>query len=292
MGRLGGSDDLPAAIDGVSTDLAERIEIEAYTDFADGTTGQARAVLGVATRRFGSALAIAVPGDSTGFWAKAGGFDTEVTLAQLTEICDFFRAAGLPGATLSIAPDKVPADWPEIRARLALADAGRYVKLACDLDTALPAEVVLDPALRVAPVRQRDARQWATVMMTTFELPDAGLTDMAASAIGRPGWHSYAVWEGDEIVAVGSTFRYGPAVDMFGGATVARARSRGAQTALLATRARAARQEGVRWLVADTAADTPTHHNSSLHNLRRAGFRPLYERTDWLWRRTNGQHPT
>lgn len=28
-------------------------------------------------------------------------------------------------------------------------------------------------------------------MMTTFEMTDRGMTDMAA-AIGRPGWHSYA----------------------------------------------------------------------------------------------------
>ncbi|HEX3649276.1 MAG TPA: GNAT family N-acetyltransferase, partial [Pseudonocardiaceae bacterium] len=142
----------------------------------------------------------------------------------------------------------------------------------------------LDPALRVAPVERRDAAQWAAVMMTTFVMTDPGMTDMAAAAIGRPNWHSYAVWEGDEIVAVGSAFRHAEATNLFGGATVPKARSRGAQTALLLTRAKAAHEEGTRWLTAETGADTPNSHNSSLHNLHRAGFHPLYERTNWLWR--------
>ncbi|HEX3647910.1 MAG TPA: hypothetical protein VHV49_05745, partial [Pseudonocardiaceae bacterium] len=96
-----------------SSDLAERIEIEAYTDFALGAAG----VLGVTTQRFGSALALATRGDSTGFWCKAGGFDT-VDRAVLTEVCDFFRSQGVASATIAIAPDKLPADWADIRDEL------------------------------------------------------------------------------------------------------------------------------------------------------------------------------
>ncbi|HKN95741.1 MAG TPA: GNAT family N-acetyltransferase [Pseudonocardiaceae bacterium] len=263
----------------LSTDLAERIEIEAYTDFALG----ARDVLGVATRRFDQALAMATRHDSTGFWCKAGGFGP-VTRAGLAEVCDFFRSQGVPTASIAIAPDRLPADWPDIRESLRLEDDGCYVKMVCEAGKVRTDPSPLDPALRVAPVERQDAEQWASVMMTTFEMTDKGMTDMAAAAIGRPNWHSYAVWEGDEIVAVGSTFRYEDATNLFGGATIPRARSRGAQTALLLTRANAACEEGTHWLTAETAADTPTHHNPSLHNLHRAGFRPLYERTNWLWR--------
>jgi GNAT superfamily N-acetyltransferase len=263
----------------LSTDLAERIEIESYTDFALG----ARDVLGVATQRFDQALAMATRHDSTGFWSKAGGFGP-VTRAGLAEVGDFFRSQGVATASIAIAPDKLPADWPDIRESLRLADDGRYVKMVCEARKVTGDLSTLDPALRVAPVDRRDAEQWASVMMTTFEMTDRGMTDMAAAAIGRPGWRSYAVWEGDEIVAVGSIFRYGDTTNLCGGATVPRARRRGAQTALVVTLARAAHEDGARWLTADTAADTPTNHNSSLHNLHRSGFRPLYERTNWLWR--------
>lgn len=253
----------------LSSDLAERIEIEAYTDFAS-------AARDLSIRRFGPALALAVGDDPTGFWCKAGGFDT---LAQLAEVCDFFRSTGVASANLAIAPDRLPTNWSDVVDRLGLEEGERKVKMAADVDQ-VTTSASLDPALRVAPVERQDADQWARVMMTTFEMPD--MAGMAAAAIGRPNWHSYAVWEGDEIVAVASSFSVEGATNMFGGATVARARGRGAQSALLVTRARVAQQEGARWLVAETEADP---QNTSLRNLYRAGFHPLYERTTWLWHR-------
>lgn len=261
----------------LSTDLAERIEIEAYADFASAAGDS----LDMTTRRFDTALAFVVRDDSTGFWCKAGGF-RDVTPDRLAEVCDFFASAGAATATFAVAPDRLPAGWPDIAGRLGLTEYARKVKMVAEAG-AVAAEAALDPALRVAPVARQDADQWAKVMMTTFAMPDKAMTDMAAAAIGRPRWHSYAVWEGAEIVAVASSFSYQDATNMFGGATVARARNRGAQSALLATRATAALRENARWLVAETEADPD---NPSLRNLRRAGFRPLYERTDWLWRRT------
>ncbi|HEY1570443.1 MAG TPA: hypothetical protein VGG05_03805 [Pseudonocardiaceae bacterium] len=253
----------------LSTDLAERIEIEAYTDFAS-------AARDLSTRRFGPALALAVPDDPTGFWCKAGGFDT---LTHLVEVCDFFESTGVATANLAIAPDRLPTNWPDMADRLGLTEGERKVKMAAEVDQ-VTTRSTLDPALRVAPVERQDADQWAGVMMRTFEMPE--MAGMAAAAIGRPNWHAYAVWAGDEIVAVASGFSHAGATNMFGGATVPKARARGAQSALLAARAQVARQENIRWLVAETEADP---HNPSLRNLHRAGFRPLYERTTWLWRR-------
>lgn len=71
---------------------------------------------------------------------------------------------------------------------------------------------------------------------------------------------------------------------MFGGATLPFARGRGAQSALLAARAREAHALGCRWLVAETGAETPGTHNSSLHNMMRMGFTALYQRQNWTWR--------
>jgi hypothetical protein len=43
---------------------------------------------------------------------------------------------------------------------------------------------------------------------------------------------------------------------------------------------------GCRWLIAETGAETPGRHNSSLHNLLRAGFTAVYHRQDWIWQAT------
>jgi GNAT superfamily N-acetyltransferase len=108
---------------------------------------------------------------------------------------------------------------------------------------------------------------------------------MAASSVGRPKWRSYAVWEGERIIATGSLYVNRDYADMFGAATVPDARGRGAQFALLAARAREAKTAGCQWLVAETGAEKPGTHNTSLHNMLRAGLRPLYERVSWTWRR-------
>jgi GNAT superfamily N-acetyltransferase len=71
---------------------------------------------------------------------------------------------------------------------------------------------------------------------------------------------------------------------MYGGATLPEYRGRGAQSALLTARARAAKAAGCRWLVADTGAEGPGDRNTSLRNMLRVGFEPLYERVTWLWR--------
>lgn len=268
----------------LSAGVVEQVEIEAYADFATGTT---RDSPGAVTRRFGSVRALFVRDDSSRFWSKAGGFDQPVTADVLGEVCEFFRDQGAPEAWIAVAPAMVPDDWPELCDRFGVRSAGRHVKFASEVDVVLAGRdgvAALDPALRVAPVEPCDAGRWAAVMMETFGMTDEGMADMAASVVGRPNWQSFGVWDGGEIVAVGSWFRYAGCADMFGGATVPEARGRGAQSALLTIRARAARAAGCRWLVAETEADEPGGHNPSLHNLLRAGFRPLYERTDWLWR--------
>jgi len=85
------------------------------------------------------------------------------------------------------------------------------------------------------------------------------------------------------IIAVGSVFCNGECADMFGAATLPEGRGRGAQSALLTVRARAARAAGCRWLVAETGAEGPSGHNTSLRNMLRAGFEPLYDRITWVW---------
>jgi hypothetical protein len=205
----------------------------------------------------------------------------------LAQVCSFFREQGLSEGAFMIAPPLLPPDWAAIADNLGLTPSSRFVKLGCDIDTALSAAdgiAALDPGLRVGPVEPDQAHEWATVMMDTFEFTAPGMIDMAVSCVGKPNWRQHAVWEGERIIAVGSTFINGECADMFGGATAPEARGRGAQSALLTVRARAAEAGGCRWLVAETGAEGPGDHNTSLHNMLRAGFEPLYERTTWRWR--------
>jgi hypothetical protein len=93
-----------------------------------------------------------------------------------------------------------------------------------------------------------------------------------------------AVFEHDDIVGCASLRVAGRTGHLFGGATLPRARRRGAQSALIAARAVAAQAAGCDWLVAETPAEGPGEHNSSLHNMIGAGMGIRYERPSWTWR--------
>ncbi|HEX4288948.1 MAG TPA: hypothetical protein VH021_08540, partial [Trebonia sp.] len=107
--------------------------------------------------------------------------------------------------------------------------------------------------------------------------------EMGAGSVGRPGWRSLAVFEGSDIVAAASLYLHGDAGHVFGMATLPRARRRGAQSAPIADLAGAACDAGCAWLVAETGAEGPGEHNSSLHNMLRAGMTIRYRRRIWRW---------
>jgi GNAT superfamily N-acetyltransferase len=113
---------------------------------------------------------------------------------------------------------------------------------------------------------------------TFFDEPFAALTDMMAATSRYPGFRSFAVWDGPEIVAGANLFIRGEVASLNAGATLPSHRSQGAQSALIAARVKAARQAGCRWLVAETGNPDPGTINHSLNNMRRAGLRPQYVR--------------
>jgi GNAT superfamily N-acetyltransferase len=269
--------------------LAEQTEIGAYANFATGAPAPVREALGISSLRIGPALALAIREDPSRFFNRAGGFGVgePVTVDVLAQVRDFYHEQGVSQGAFMIAPPLLPPDWAATAAKLNLTEGSRYAKLGCDIGTALSAAdgvAALAPGLRVGLVEPRQAHEWATVMMTTLGSTTPGMADVAASCVGKPNWRQYAVWEGERIIAVGSIFVNGECADMFGGATLPERRGRGAQSALLTARARAAQAAGCRWLVAETGAEDPGDHNTSLHNMLRAGFEPLYERVTWLWR--------
>ena len=274
---------------GISSAQAERSEAEALYDFETGAPAHVRAALGVEALRVGGGVALSVREDTTQFWSKGLGFgaDEPITAELMGRICDFYRAQRPPVAVLQPAPSVLPADWDEICAKENITAGSAWVKLVGDIDTALARveqHPPLAPELRVGPVTPGDASEWASVMLRVFEMPERHLAEMVAASAGRPGWHPYAVWQGEEIVATATMHVHGDAAQFFGGATMPSARRKGAQTALLAARAKAAQAAGCRWLVAETGAEQPGEHNSSLHNMLRTGFDVLYERRNWIWR--------
>jgi GNAT superfamily N-acetyltransferase len=269
--------------------VAEQSEAEALYQFETGAPETVRTALGMRGMRIGGGVVLSMRNDPTRYWSKALGFGVTapVTAELIREVCDFYRAEKTPQAAFQIAPALLPEEWPEICEREGIVAESSLVKLVCPTDEAVARADALDvPAdgIRVARLEAGRALEWGAVMMRAFGTPVAHYSGMGAASAIRPGWHPFAAWLDGEIVGTGTMLVRGETAQMFAGGVLPHARKRGGQTALLAARARLAQKLGCRVLIAETGAEDPGTHNSSLHNMLRLGFRVAYERRNWSWR--------
>lgn len=262
---------------------AELAEAEFMYAIESGAPADTRQALGIATTRLGGAVVLSMRNDPAGgYWNKALGFGvTEpVTRELVRDVLDFYRANGSAVACLQVAPAALPPDWQQICAGLGLEDRSTWVKLVRDTSPAPGATT----DLRVGPVTEQSAVEWATVFCTAFGMPLGHLVPMVAAVVHTPGFHPLAAWDGDRVVAGANLYLSGDRASFCGAGTLEQARGRGAQSAFFHERVEVARQHGARVLVAETYTEGEGEHNPSLHNMRRAGFRDLYVRHNWVWR--------
>jgi GNAT superfamily N-acetyltransferase len=179
---------------------------------------------------------------------------------------------------------RAPADWARICAEYGITADGSWVKLVHDLTGVRPAET----DLRVERVGPEHAAEWGSVLVRGFGMPEKGLAEMSAGIVTHPGFHPYAAWDGDDMVAAADFYVYEDVAEGYGAATLPEYRGRGAQSAILARALTDAAEAGCRWFVAETGTETGGEHNPSLHNMLRAGFTVCYERTNWVWHPVSG----
>jgi len=243
--------------------------------------------LGVTAARLAGGVILHMRHDPISYWSKALGFTQEITPVLVAKILDFYRSCDATTAVLQFAPDLLPASFAELAAAQGLTEAGSLVKLGCAVD-----EVKTGATnLRVGRVAPSDAAAWGELILRSFGAPGTPLSDMIANSVSNPAFHAFAAWDGDTMVAGGNLLVHGDVGSINTGATLPEYRGRGAQSALVAARAEAARDAGCRWVVAETGLPAPGETNSSLNNLRRAGLQVLYHRRNWQWTRAQQAAP-
>ena len=261
----------------LSPAAAEGIEAEFLFQLEAGAPEPTATQLGIATTRIGGGVALSMRNDVTDFWSKALGFGfTEpVTADLINEVIGFYRANHDPLAVIQVASSALPANWEEIVAAHGLRAGGQIHKHAGRIDTLQFGS----SDLRVDEIAPEQGQEWAEVMLSSFGMPLDGLADMVAATATGSATRGFAAWDGDRIVATGNLLIQGEVASLHAGATTAEYRGRGAQSALIATRAKAAAAAGCQWVVSETAVTGP-----SLNNMRRAGLRTLYTRQNWIWK--------
>lgn len=262
--------------------LAETAEAEFMYRYESSAPPATKETLGITTARIGGGVALAMRHDVTGYWNKALGFGVSepVTAELVDEVVAFYLAEQTPGAVIQIAPHLLPQDWPEIAGRHGLTPTSPWIKLAGAIDDVQTSHTT---DLSIRAVDPLDLPRWASTTLRGFGMPTVGLADMMAEAATQPGFRPFAAWDGDDMVATANLFVHGSVGSLNSTATLPTHRNRGAQSALIAARAKAAADAGCNWLAAETGRPADGEVNPSLNNLLRHGLRPIYERENWAW---------
>ena len=134
--------------------------------------------------------------------------------------------------------------------------------------------------LRVAQIGPEKGEAFGRLVCDAFDLGEAAVPWLARLP-GRPGWHIFMSFDGEEAAGAGALFvKDGLAWSDFG-ATALKHRRRGSQSALLAQRIRHALEVDCRQIFTCTGVQVPGDPQHSYNNIRKMGFREDYVRDNY-----------
>ncbi|WP_432383504.1 hypothetical protein [Duganella sp. P38] len=200
-----------------------------------------------------------------------------LTAELFGQVRHVFRERGIP--RFWIHAWDTPADAP-LRASLQVLGcqpAGAWTKFECDLGTPRPPA---PPTVRRA--RADEYGLAGQIMCDSFGMPAVMVAWMAGLA-QRPAWQVYFACDAAGApIATGALLIDGAQAWLGMAATLPAGRRRGSQQALLAVRLAAATQAGCVTASVEAEAAPPGENRPSLNNIRRAGFREVGTRWNYL----------
>jgi GNAT superfamily N-acetyltransferase len=192
---------------------------------------------------------------------------------QLARIADFY---GQETYFVALARDAEPSDLAaRLEARGFVADYA-WTKFRRGVEPPAPVET----DLRVEPIGPQHARDFGRIVAAGYEVPEFTGRWLAA-LFARPRWTCFLAFAGDEPAATGALFVCDGVGWLSFAATLPEFRRRGAQSALLAARIRAAAELGCSTVIGETGALEEGRPSNSYRNIVRAGFEPVYDRPNY-----------
>jgi GNAT superfamily N-acetyltransferase len=136
-------------------------------------------------------------------------------------------------------------------------------------------------SLRIAQLDRNHADAFGTVATDVFGVPRP-MARWLGALCGRDGWICVGAFDGDELVGTGGAYVAGEHAWLGIAATLPRARGRGAQSGVLASRIHAAAAAGARTLAVETGDRVDGAAGPSFRNILRAGFEEAFRQQWWL----------
>jgi hypothetical protein len=260
--------------------VIERVEAEMMIDLTRVTPDNVRGPDYITARQIGAAHAFLSEQIDWGMYNRVLGLGLEEPASEATveAIKDLYRHTWMLFA-VQLSPLAQPAmlhDWLEAR-EIRREDHDPWVKFY--RDTSPPPATAT--ALRVERVTPGDqAFTWAATTKVACYLHGA-TTAWLSCTVGRPGWHQYLAYDGEEPVACGALYVQDGVGWLGFDGTFKSHRRRGAQRAIIARRIRDAAGLGCSLLTVETFEDRPRQSNPSFRNMLWAGFKVAYLRPNY-----------
>jgi GNAT superfamily N-acetyltransferase len=192
---------------------------------------------------------------------------------QLDRIAEFY---GKETYFVALAQDAEPDDLAARLEARGFEPDSAWTKFRRGVDPPAPVE----SELRVEPIGPQHARDFGRIVAAGFELPEFTGRWLAA-LFARPRWTCFVAFADDEPAAAGTLFVCRGVGWLGFAATLPEFRRRGAQSALLAARIRAAAELGCSQVAGETGALEEGRRSNSYRNIVRAGFEPVYDRPNY-----------
>ncbi len=207
------------------------------------------------------------------------GLGEPATDRQITNIISFYKKAGVPRFFMQLHPLARPESLPAMLTGQGFSHYNNWVKLYRKIDDPLP-----EPAeMEIKEIGPEEGNAFAEIVATGFDWPDS-IIPMISSAIGKPGWHFYMAYDNGVPIATGANYIDGRYCWIDFAATLPEHRGKGAQTALAVRRLEDAKKLDCKWLVVETAEQTPEKEAPSYRNMIRLGFNVAYVRPNYIMR--------
>lgn len=264
----------------IPTEQLEQIEINAWADLYEAAGTLKDNPCGISIHREEPYVAMSVAGfDILALNRIIGwGEGPQRSVHNLRKIINIFRQAGALRIFLQLHPSLVDADAGETLRETGFTYYNNWVKL---YRKAEPLTGVKSD-LRIEEIGPERADDFARVLLEGFEW-DRRLRPWMGSVAGRPNWHLYLAFDGERPVATGAFYRSGEYAWVDMAATLADCRGRGAQAVLMQRRIADAIKLGCKYLVVETAEETPERAAPSYRNMLRFGFEVAYVRPNYLY---------
>jgi hypothetical protein len=205
------------------------------------------------------------------------GLNKKAAHQQIKDIISRYKNAGVPRFFVQLHPLARPDTLPAMLTEHGFSHYNNWVKLYREIDAPLPQPADLD----VREVGPDEGKAFAEIVSTSFGWPDT-IRPMIKAAIGEPGWHFYMAYDNGIPIATGANYIDGRYCWIDFAATLAEHRGKGAQTALAVRRIQDANKLGCKWLVVETAEQTPGKEAPSYRNMIRLGFKVAYVRPNYI----------